>query len=185
VYVQETQIAPPLDDWITGIFEPDRLEETCRALAHTQEPAPAEDGAAEAARRTLADSDARLDRYREALEAGTDPAVVARWIAEVQAERNSAEEELRRRRPAAALTEADIQAMVESLADLVGVLEAADPRKKADLYDSLGLSLIYEPRKRRVLVEADLSGVRPVGVGGPKSPKCHPEWRVGPWPPRK
>jgi hypothetical protein len=22
------------------------------------------------------------------------------------------------------------------------------------------------------------------GVGGPKSPKCHPEWRVRPWPPR-
>jgi site-specific DNA recombinase len=166
VYVRETQIVPPLDDWIGGIFEPDRLEETCRALAEAQEPALAEDSRSEAARRTLAGCDARLARYREALEAGTDPAVVARWISEVQAERSAAEEELHRRRPAAALTEDDIRAMVESLGDLVGVLQAADPQKKSALYQSLGLSLTYEPSKRRVLVEADLGGVRPVRVGG-------------------
>ena len=185
VYVREAQIVPSLDDWIAGVFEPDRLEETCRALAEAQEPAPEEDGRAEAARQTLADCDARLDRYREALEVGTDPAVVGRWISEVQAERRTAEEALRRRRPAAALTEGDIRAMVESIADLMSVLEAAEPAKKAALYESLGLALTYEPSKRRVLVEADLSGVRSVRVGGPRAPKCHPEWRVRPWPPGK
>jgi len=76
--------------------------------------------------------------YREALEAGTDPAVVARWISEVQAERRAAEE-LRRRRPAAALTEKDIRAMVQSLGDLVRVLEAAESAKKAALCEGLGL----------------------------------------------
>ena len=167
VYVREVQIVQPLDDWIAGIFETDRLEETCRALAEAQEPAPEANGRAEAARRTLADCDARLDRYRETLEAGTDSAVVARWISEVQLERRSAEEELGRRRPAAALTEDDIRAMVESVADLVGLLQAANAQKRAALYQSLGLSLIYEPSKRSVLVEADLGGVRPVRVGGP------------------
>jgi DNA invertase Pin-like site-specific DNA recombinase len=166
VYVREAQIVPPLDDWISGIFEPDRLEETCHALAEAQEPAPEEDGRAETARRALADCDARLDRYREALEAGTDPAVVGRWVSDVQAERRSAEEELRRRRPTAVLTEDDIRAMVESIADLVGVLEAAEPPKKADLYESLGLSLIYQPRDKKVLLETDLGRVRPVRVGG-------------------
>ncbi|HKI28296.1 MAG TPA: recombinase family protein, partial [Actinomycetota bacterium] len=163
--VREAQIVPSLDDWISGIFEPEQLDETCRALAEAKEPAPENDGR-EAARRTLADCDARLARYREALEAGTDPAVIGRWIQEVQAERRTAEEEMRRRRPAAALTEDDIRAIVESIADLVGVLEAAEPAKKAALYESLGLALTYEPRKRRVLVEADLGGVRPVRVGG-------------------
>ncbi len=57
--------------------------------------------------------------------------------------------------------------MIESLEDLVGVLGAAEPTKKAGLYESLGLALKYEPSKRRVLVEADLGGVRPVRVGGP------------------
>lgn len=175
VYVREDQVVPPLDDWIARIFEPDRLEATCRALAEAQEPTPQEDSRrAEAARMTLADCDARLVRYREALEAGTDPAVVAQWISEVQAERSAAEERTRRRRPAAALTEDDIRAMVDSLGDLVGVLEAAEPAKKAALYASLGLALTYEPSKRRVLVEADLGGVRPVGVGGP--------WRTSPTP---
>jgi DNA invertase Pin-like site-specific DNA recombinase len=182
VYVREAQIVPPLDDWIAGVFEPDRLEEACRTLAEAQEPAPEEDGRAEAARQTLADCDARLDRYREALEVGTDPAVVGRWISEVQAERRTAEEALRGRRPAAALTEGDIRAMVESIADLMSVLEAAEPAKKAALYESMGLALTYEPSKRRVLVEADLSGVRSVRVGGPKSPNCHPEWRIRSWP---
>jgi len=101
----------------------------------------------------------------------------------VQAERKRAEDELRRRRPTPALTEDDIRTLVESLVDLVGLLEAAEPQKKAALYESLGLSLTYEPRRLRVLVEVDLSGVRPVRFGGPKSPNCHPEWRIRPWPP--
>jgi hypothetical protein len=181
VYVREAQIVSPLDNWIARVFEPDRLAETCRSLAEAREPAPEDDGRAEAARQEFVHCDARLARYREALEAGTDPAVVARWISEVQAKKTAAEEELRRHRPAAALTEDDIRSMVESLADLVGVLEAAEPQKKAALYENLGLALKYEPSKRRVLVEADLGGVRPVRVGGPKSPKCHPEWRLLPW----
>ena len=165
VYVREAQILPPLDDWIAGVFEPDRLEETCRALVEAQEPVIDDDRAA-TVRRVLVDCDARLARYREALEAGTDPAVVAQWISEVQVERRAAEEELRRRRPAPALTEDDIRVIIESLADLVGVLEAAEPAKKSALYDSLGLALTYEPNRRRVLVEADLGGVRTVRVGG-------------------
>jgi hypothetical protein len=91
--------------------------------------------------------------------------VGAGWIAEVQTGRKAAEKELRRRRPAS-LTEADIRAVVESIGVLVGVLDAAEPAKRAALYTSLGLSLTYEPSKRRVLVDADLGGVHPVRVGG-------------------
>ncbi len=165
VYVRETHIVPPLDEWISRLFEPDRLDETCRALAEAQDSSDAESDRDESARRTLADCDARLARYRETLDAGADPAVVAAWIAEVQAERRMAEGEIHRRHTAA-LTEGDIRALVESLGDLVRVLGAAEPAQKAALYESLGLSLTYEPSKRRVLVEADLSGVRTVRVGG-------------------
>jgi hypothetical protein len=38
----------------------------------------------------LADCQRRLDRYRAALEAGTDPAIVQQWIAEVTATRAAA-----------------------------------------------------------------------------------------------
>jgi hypothetical protein len=69
--------------------------------------------------------------------------------------------------PAAVWSPEEIRALVKSLSDLVEVLGAAEPHKKADLYESLGLSLTYEPAERKVLVEADLSGVRMLRVGGP------------------
>lgn len=166
VYVREEQIVPPLDEWIAGLFEPDRMEETCRTLAAAQEPPVVDDDHTAAARQALAECEARLARYRDALEAGVEPAIVGEWIREVQAERVRAELELRRRRPTPTLSEEDILALLESLGDAVGVLEAAEPQKKADLFESLGLSLIYQPRDRKVLVEADLVGVRTVRVGG-------------------
>jgi hypothetical protein len=52
------------------------------------------------------------------------------------------------------------------LGDLVAVLRTAEPKKKAELYGELGLNLTYEPNGRRVLVEADLSRVHMVRVGG-------------------
>jgi hypothetical protein len=54
----------------------------------------------------------------------------------------------------------------QSLSDLVAVLGAAEAEKKAELYAELGLGLTYQPNGRTVLVEADLSGVRKVRVGG-------------------
>lgn len=110
---------------------------------------------------------------REALEAGPDPAVVARWIAEVQADRRAAEEELRRRRPSAALTEADIREMVESLGDLVRALEAPEPAKKAALYEVSD----WPSPTNRASEECCTSGSRrctSVRVGGP--------WRTSPTP---
>jgi DNA invertase Pin-like site-specific DNA recombinase len=166
VYLQEQEVVPPLDRWIARVFEPDRLEETCRKLAEAQGPSFEDEARLAAIRESLAECDARLARYRQALEAGADPAVVAAWIKEVQTERRSIERELRGNGPAAVWTPRDIRALVESLGDLVAVLRAAGPRKKAELYGELGLNLTYEPNRRRVLVEADLSRVRMVRVGG-------------------
>ena len=56
--------------------------------------------------------------------------------------------------------------MVESVGDLVGILELPNSEKKAELYESLGLTLTYQPSERSVMAEADLGGVRLVGVGG-------------------
>lgn len=126
------------------------------------------------ARQVLSDCDARLARYRQALESGVDPAVVGRWIGEVQAERRKAEQELRSRRRGSMLSEEEIVALVKSLGDVVGVLDAADPQKMADLYESLGLTLTYQPRDKKVLVEADLSSMRMVRVGGATRPPSTP-----------
>jgi site-specific DNA recombinase len=44
-------------------------------------------------------------------------------------------------------------AVVESLADLPGLLSAADPADKADIYAGIGLRLTYQPEPRSVLAE--------------------------------
>jgi site-specific DNA recombinase len=166
VYLREAHVIPPLDRWISTLFRAENVEVTCRALADAQEPNANDDARIAVARQLLSDCDARLARYREALESGVDPIVVGSWIDDVQAERRRAEDELRRRDQRSALTHEDIVALVESLGDIADVLEVGEPQKKVDLYETLGLSLTYQPRDRKVLVEADLSGVQMVGVGG-------------------
>lgn len=48
-----------------------------------------------AAQTITAECDAKLERYRAALDAGANPAVVTSWIAQTQAERARAEADLR------------------------------------------------------------------------------------------
>jgi hypothetical protein len=59
----------------------------CTASPTSPPTTPARTPKLEAARRSLAECNQRLSRYRAALEAGTDPALIARWTAEVTAQR--------------------------------------------------------------------------------------------------
>ena len=103
------------------------------AFAEAQEPASSEDGSEEAARRTLADCDARLARYRAALEAGMTRrrrSVVQRGPGRRQDRRGG----VRRRRPAAALTEADIGRCLTAASLFVGLQcdqALDDPRSRS------------------------------------------------------
>ncbi|MET8355182.1 hypothetical protein ABZU69_36065, partial [Micromonospora sp. NPDC005206] len=49
---------------------------------------------AAAAQTIITECDAKLERYRAALDAGADPAVVTEWISQTQAERARAEADL-------------------------------------------------------------------------------------------
>jgi site-specific DNA recombinase len=68
----------------------------------------------EAARRSVADCDQRLAKYRAGLEAGMDPGLVAQWTAEVRAQRLRAEQRLRPPPEERRLTEAEIAQLVGS-----------------------------------------------------------------------
>jgi hypothetical protein len=85
VYVKESSILPAIDGWLAGLFDEDNLDQTCAALEATTGPDPAEEARLGAARRRLRDCDAKLARYRTALEAGTDPSIVSGWIEEGEA----------------------------------------------------------------------------------------------------
>ena len=108
---------------------------------------------------------ARVTKYRSLLEAGTDPALVAGWIAEVQGERLRAEAELASLRPTAPPTAAEVRDLVDGLGGLTAVLAHADPESKARVYSELGLRLTYDHVRNLVVAEVQPWATARVGGG--------------------
>jgi hypothetical protein len=113
--------------------------------------------AREAALRELTACDRKLARHRAALEAGADPALVATWTRDVQAERRITEGKLaqldHRNGTGRRMTKEEIRALVQTLGGLVNVLRHADPADKGEVYRQLGLSLTYDDHTETVLAE--------------------------------
>ena len=145
------------------LFAPHRIGDTIRAMADNAaaltEPATAPEPDADAAA-TIAECDAKLATYRAALEAGTDPATVGAWIAEVNAKRaaalaSSAASRVRTN-PQRRLSEEAINLMIQALGDIREVIQNAAPEDKARVYDKLGLRLTYAPGTKTVRAEMNL-----------------------------
>src|SRR5580704_1022174 len=85
---------------------------------------------------------------------GGDPAAIAGWIAEVQGEKLGAEAELAAFAPSTPPTVDALRDALAGLGPMVQVLAEADPADKAALYAKLGISITYDPVKRRVRAEA-------------------------------
>lgn len=165
VYVREASIIPALDAWIAELFDPANLDATCEALAMAGSVDDATEARREGARRKIADCDQRLAKYRQALDAGADAAVVAGWMAEVQGERLRAERELRASVPGEKLTKDEIRRLVLALTDIAAVLATADPKDKAEIYQELGVQVAYDPAKHLVSVTAGPCTTVRVGGG--------------------
>ncbi|MEX5636355.1 zinc ribbon domain-containing protein [Parafrankia sp. FMc2] len=161
VYVREELIVPHLDRWLARAFTPPQLPTTIAALTAAQDDDAdiGQDADRTQARRTITDCDAKLERYRLALEAGTDPTLVARWTAKANTERAAAQARLRTAIGRRRMTEQEISDMVAAAGDIVAVLADADPADKAEIYTQLGLELTYEPGGNRVIAEAKPSTI--------------------------
>jgi hypothetical protein len=114
---------------------------------------------------TVAECDAKLARYRTALDAGADPTVVAAWIAETQADRRLAVQRATAKPATVTATEnrlsqEEIVAIVEELGDMVAALRDAEPEHKLDVYRNVGLRLTYDPETRTVRADIDLAAHR-------------------------
>ncbi|MFT9471339.1 hypothetical protein [Streptomyces sp. Mo3] len=159
VYVREEVILPPLNQWIATAFAPGRLTATLHALQQAQETDTAPHAAAETARRAVADCERRITRYRAALDAGADLQLVATWINQAQSEKTAAQQDLlaTTRSQTTNLTAEQIQRMVTELGSVKDRLLAAAPERKQPLYESLGLALIFDVKKRAVIVESQPS----------------------------
>jgi hypothetical protein len=73
VYVAQRDLITPLDNWLGRAFAPHRLDDTIARMYAAQLSGPKPSAEAEA-NQVVAECDTKIARYREALEAGTDPA---------------------------------------------------------------------------------------------------------------
>ena len=165
VYVKEGDIVPPLDEWLGEAFDHEHLDATSEALAAAQAPSALDQARVTAAQRALAEQDAKLERYRLALEAGADPSVVTGWISDATEKRRRAEQLLRADAGSQAMSAQQVRSLVRDVGDVVAALRVAEPSKKAELYTSLGLQLVYHPEDRRITFEAHF-GMCKDRVGG-------------------
>jgi len=158
VALREQLIIGEVDGWLAREFAPHRMGDTIRALVDTQpDGEPRDSGQAEAAGKT-AECDRKLAQYRAALDAGANPATVAAWIAETEAEKAAYALVMRRSEPCPRMTEREIGAIVDKLADIARVLADANADDKSEIFRRLGLKLTYHPGRR--LVEAKIMPVQ-------------------------
>ncbi|MEU5914667.1 hypothetical protein [Micromonospora sp. NPDC047527] len=161
MYLREDALTDPLDTWLATAFAPERIEQTITAMADAQ-PSNHQPATATAAQTIITECDAKLERYRAALDAGADPTVVTGWIAQTQAERARAEADLHANTGTTSrrMSRAEITTLVTALGDIAAVLRDADPADKAEVYRQLGLRLNYQTETQTVRAEVDLSAHR-------------------------
>lgn len=70
---------PSIVIWLSELFDDDHIDETCSVLEEASGPDLIEQNRQAAASQKIAECDSKLAKYRQALEAGTDPDIVGEW----------------------------------------------------------------------------------------------------------
>src|SRR5688500_13880042 len=130
-------------------FDPDNIDHTIARLTQPiadDAPSPR----ADVLQRTIPQMGQKLARYREALEAGTNPALIATWTAEIESATTAAETELANLAPAQPKPIQNVPALIAGIRDewttMADELGAADGARKAELPCSLGVLVATTPR---------------------------------------
>ncbi len=175
VYLREDQISEPLDAWLAEVFHPDHLEHSLTMLEQVQ---PDTTPGSDTARSALRELDQKLSKYRAALEAGADPAIVATWTKEVQSQREVVTAQIAAleaaRGPQRPLSKKEIERLVQAFGGLTPILRTAEPGDKQEVYRRLGLKLTFDHTTRTVVAEAlpqPPVGVVVVSGGGLEPPR--------------
>ena len=88
----------------------------------------------EAARKRLADAEARIRKFQAAIAAGVDPAALVEMINAAQAERAAAQAEINNTPAPDLMDAAEVYARLDMLGDVPAKLNAASPEGLADVY---------------------------------------------------
>jgi site-specific DNA recombinase len=150
VYLREANLKESVDHWLAQTFSAPLIEHVLTTMEESQ---PGEDMEAQALRRVIAECDRKLAQHRAVAEAGGDPALVASWSREVQAERITAQVRLAQigendtapRR----LARDEISGLVNAMGGLLSVLSKADPADSAEVYRQLGLTSPTTTKRKR------------------------------------
>ena len=150
VNLREDHLLPHLDAWLAGLFGTDHLDETCQVMASAAGATGSIDTSG--LKTAIRACDRKLERYRQALEAGADPVLVAGWIKQATKERAGAESRLREAELMASqtITAFQLRAEIEAIGGLLRLLESSDPQLKARFYDEVGLEGVYDPEAQAV-----------------------------------
>jgi site-specific DNA recombinase len=157
VFVRERDVLPALDDWLGRMLAGEHLEAAIDAMTAAQDNSAASDQVAAGARETIRACEAKIARYREAIDAGGDVTEISQWINQAKAERLQAEAASRTAASAVPMTRAEIAVLARRAARAARVLQDADVEDKAAVYAGLNLVLTYQPENRIIQAKAQLA----------------------------
>jgi site-specific DNA recombinase len=142
--VREDRLLPHIDRWLSQMFAPERIESTARDVVQADREAKREDPAVTRARTTIVESDRKLAKHLDGLEAGIPAEIIATRIASAQREKALAEAVLATAPPAPkALTIDEVIETLSALGEVPKMLDSVEQTDRATLYQALGLTVIY------------------------------------------
>ncbi|WP_245822685.1 hypothetical protein [Lentzea waywayandensis] len=132
-------------------------------------------------KKRLVDAEAKLRRFQAAIAAGVDPVALVDAINETEEQRAAASAELNGLPAPNLASAAELQAAVDSLADVTAIIKEGEPEKLARLYGELGIELKYDKAKEavyattspRVLSDCVRGGLGPQYVASLRSSCVH------------
>jgi DNA invertase Pin-like site-specific DNA recombinase len=146
LYLSEEAILEPLDQWIASIT-------TSEALAEHQRPSTQTTTSAHL-RAKLAEVDRKIASLIAAIEAGVDLPQVSEQLNRRARERDGLEAEIRYLPRERVLDPTEMQEALDQLGGIANILAGADSSAREQIYNSLGIQMVYDHVARRVTVNA-------------------------------
>ena len=159
--VREDALLPLVERFFAEpIFGPMRLEKLAVQLrAHEKKTAKSAKDGEKRLRAEIEDLDRRIGLQIEALEQELAPALVSKRIAQLEQEKEKAQEDLRGLAPSASNqgSPEDLEAALGRLPDLAQALRDAPPALKRQVFEAFELRILYDKVDRRIEVSATIT----------------------------
>ena len=150
IYLPEAALMEPLNSYIHHAFSEDQRDATVEAMLGVAGDVNVNPQRTADAQRRLTQAKTRLARLTQAIEAGADLEALIEPLNRAREERDAAAEELARTPAGSELGRADVEALVDSLADAGRQVISASPARLQELYEEIGLELVYNAKERMV-----------------------------------